>query len=148
MLLLYCHVSGGWDGNSRYDTILVYNPDTEGWSPAGKMRAERSLHALTIVNIDEVQPYCQWSVIGERSEVKWWLWAICEMQQHHDIINNHFSQYLLFSRHCNWNKHTLLSINMNEIKMYKVNLTFKEHIGLCSIQRMHLEIWYLDIMHA
>ena len=71
------------------------------------------------------------------------------MQQHHDIINNHFSQYLLFSRHCNWNKHTLLSINMNEIKMYKVNLTFKEHIGLCSIQRMHLEIWYLDIMcHA
>ena len=66
---LYCHVSGGYDGDYR-DTILVYNPDTEGWSPAGKMREERSLHALTIVNIDEVQPYCQWSVIRERSEVK------------------------------------------------------------------------------
>ena len=60
MLLLYCNVSGGLDGSlDDRDTILVYNPDTEGWSPAGKMREERSLHALTIVNIDEVQPYCQ-----------------------------------------------------------------------------------------
>ena len=51
------NVSGGYDGDNR-DTILVYNPDTEGWSPAGKMRERRSAHAVTIVNIDEVQPYC------------------------------------------------------------------------------------------
>ena len=52
------NVSGGYDGDNR-DTILVYNPDTEGWSPAGKMRERRSAHAVTTVNIAEVQPYCQ-----------------------------------------------------------------------------------------
>ena len=58
-LLLYCHVSGGYDGNSRYDTILVYNPETEGWSPAGKMRKGRGEHAVTVVKMEKVAPYCQ-----------------------------------------------------------------------------------------
>ena len=39
--MIYCHVSGGWDDSlDDLDTILVYNPDTEGWSPAGRMREE------------------------------------------------------------------------------------------------------------
>ena len=61
--MMCCHVSGGQKGREQYylssDTILVYNPDTEGWSSAGKMRERRYLHAVATVNIAEVQPYCQ-----------------------------------------------------------------------------------------
>ena len=56
--MIYCHVSGGWDGSNR-DTILVYNPDTEGWSPAGRMREERTHHAVMMINTEMVAQYCQ-----------------------------------------------------------------------------------------
>ena len=56
--MIYCHVSGGYDGSIR-DTILVYNQDTEGWSPAGKMREERGYHAVMMIKIEMVAQYCQ-----------------------------------------------------------------------------------------
>ena len=49
------HVSGGEDGDSVYDTILSYNPDTEQWSPAGSMRERRAYHAVETVNLAEVE---------------------------------------------------------------------------------------------
>ena len=64
-----CHVSGGveWRDGSEgdtdnvtvFDTILVYNPETEGWRSAGNMRERRWSHAVTVVEIEKVVPYCQ-----------------------------------------------------------------------------------------
>ena len=58
------HVSGGGDGSEGEignvtDTILVYNPETEGWRSAGKMRERRWSHAVTVVDMEKVAPYCQ-----------------------------------------------------------------------------------------
>ena len=56
-----CHVSGGveWRDGSEgdtdnvtvFDTILVFNPETEGWRSAGKMRKGRGEHAVTVVKM-------------------------------------------------------------------------------------------------
>ena len=64
--MLSWHVSGGRAGSGvvqsdyvYHDTILVYNPETEGWSPAGNMRKGRGEHAVTVVEMEKVAPYCQ-----------------------------------------------------------------------------------------
>ena len=63
-VMVCCHlVSGGRSGGRGnyvfHDTILVYNPETEGWRSAGKMRKGRGEHAVTIVKMEKVAPYCQ-----------------------------------------------------------------------------------------
>ena len=63
-VMVCCHlVSGGRSGTRGdyvfHDTILVYNPETEGWIPAGKMRKGRGEHAVTVVEMEKVAPYCQ-----------------------------------------------------------------------------------------
>ena len=50
---------GGKDSNyDDYDEILEFRPDTEDWSLAGNMVEARAYPAVSTINFEDVQKYC------------------------------------------------------------------------------------------
>ena len=45
-------------GGGIYDEILVFRPDTEDWSLAGRMVEARYKHAVSTINFDDVRDVC------------------------------------------------------------------------------------------
>ena len=43
------HVTGGYDYNNYYTSILAWDPDTESWQDAGRLNVARSFHAAVAV---------------------------------------------------------------------------------------------------
>merc|ERR1712130_1097039 len=42
-------VSGGWDGNNHFTSILSWDPVAESWQPAGELAVARESHAAVAV---------------------------------------------------------------------------------------------------
>ena len=53
-----CLYPGGQNYPDTYEEILEFRPDTEDWSLAGNMVEARAYPAVSTINFEDVQKYC------------------------------------------------------------------------------------------
>ena len=56
--ILYHFVAGGW-ANYTQDSILQFDNLFMEWFQVGQLQAARSYHGLGVVNVEDIQDYCQ-----------------------------------------------------------------------------------------
>ena len=59
IVLYFKTFSGGQGVDVKGDNILEYNHQTEEWQQIGTMTMKRRFHAVTVVNYDEYESWCQ-----------------------------------------------------------------------------------------
>ena len=50
--------AGGHDGKNSHSDILKFDPATNQWEKTGEMINAKESHALAVLPLKEVKPYC------------------------------------------------------------------------------------------
>lgn len=69
---IYCVLGGGWDGINNRDEILAFEGGV--WTEVARMQNRRSMHAVSVINIDEYWMFCK-TKISRHSYLSYALWG-------------------------------------------------------------------------
>ena len=58
--ITWLHLLGGYTGSSPYylDEMLEWDPSTGNWKEFGKLSHKRDGHAMSVVDLNDVEQYC------------------------------------------------------------------------------------------